>query len=135
MNPNAPEFQPPSLTSQNDKSRSGKLAKSQDIKSSQQKSASLNNLKNAWSNPIKSVFIAQCPKKNQDTEAKLSLKTDKREPRVMPQPLQSERMNEESDGGWATVGKKGKASDNVTIEAAAPTVPQESEEELEVKRQ
>ena len=133
MNPNAPEFQPPSLTSQNDKPRSGKLAKSQDIKSSQQKSASLNNLKNAWSNPIKSVFIAQCPKKNQETEAKLSLKSDK--PRVIPQPLQSERMNEESDGGWATVGKKGKASDNVTIEAAAPTAPQESEEELEVKRQ
>ena len=135
MNPNAPEFQPPSLTSQNDKSRSGKLAKSQDIKSSQQKSASLNNLKNAWSNPIKSVFIAQCPKKNQETEAKPLLKSDKREPRVIPQPLQSERMNEESDGGWATVGKKGKASDNVTIEAAASTAPQESEEELEVKRQ
>ena len=129
MNPNAPEFQPPSLNSQNDKSRSVKMAKSQDIKSSQQKPASLNNLKNAWSNPIKSVLIAKCPKQNQETEA---IKSDKRNQRVMPQPLHSEKVIEESNAGWATVGKKGKASDNGAIEAAAP---QESEEDLEVKRQ
>lgn len=132
MNPNAPEFQPPSLNSQNDKSRSVKMAKSQDIKSSQQKPASLNNLKNAWSNPIKSVLIAKCPKQNQETEANSSIKSDKRDQRVMSQPLHSEKIIEESNAGWATVGKKGKASDNGAIEAAAP---QESEEDLEVKRQ
>ena len=132
MNPNAPEFQPPSLNSQNDKSRSVKMAKSQDIKSSQQKPASLNNLKNAWSNPIKSVLIAKCPKQNQETEANSSIKSDKRDQRVMSQPLHSEKVIEESNAGWATVGKKGKVSDNGAIEAAAP---QESEEDLEVKRQ
>ena len=123
MNPNAPEFQPPST------GKPRRCKKGQDTKSSQPKPASLNNLKNAWSNPIQSVLIAQFPKQNpEDTEAKSSLKPDIKgnEPRVMPQPVQPEKLNDES--GWATVGKKGKTASN-------NEPPPESEEDLEVKRQ
>ena len=72
MNPNAPEFQPPSLTSQNDKSRSGKLATRQDIKSSQQKSkkSTLRQSANKGPNALKNIIKINFSTLKQEEETK-----------------------------------------------------------------
>ena len=139
MNPNAPEFQLPMKKSIKAKSRKAKDFIDQSVKSQKTtQESSLNNLKNAWSNPVKSVLIAQLPAKQpQNTEIKSEVKSEPREIRVLPQPVIPDSLRGQ-DEGWETVGKKGKVEVKEVIEAKEISEVKKldlTEEQLEVLRQ
>ena len=132
MNPNAPEFQLP--LKKNTKSKPREVTRPRKAKdfidqSVKTKESSLNNLKNAWSNPVKSVLIAQLPAK-QPQEVKIEVKSEPREVRVLPQPVVRGQ-----DEGWETVGKKGKVEVKETKEVTEVKKLDLTEEQLEVLRQ